>query len=174
MTLRLPLARAALLVIATMPACAAQTTRPQQLAAESFCNAYARNAVIQYRQARYWQCDKGGNRWSDNWGDHLKWCNSVHRGVAERELQIRDEELEGCRNSMKTGSTTAALCRDYAAHAVRLVEQAKQLRCNFGGARWSPSYDGHYGWCLRANAGSRGFERRKRDTEIDACRSARR
>ena len=62
----------------------------------SHCRDYARSAVEQAREARRLDCGYGGSRWSQNYGSHLRWCNSAPRRKVRQEYRRRERLLDRC------------------------------------------------------------------------------
>jgi hypothetical protein len=145
----------------------------------SFCLNYAGRAISQNQDARHYECDKSGGRWSYNRFDHHKWCMAVDRAEPDRETRIRDQELRACMFPTGVwtdgpGSSRARWCRDYSARALRQVADAARHNCKFSGPRWSHSYKVHFDWCKPSRDTTVLAEGNRRDSELAGCKSARR
>jgi hypothetical protein len=76
------------------------------------------------------------------------------------------------RASASTDPATQTNCEGYARHAIREYElMINDPRCRINtDARWQPSYENHYNWCLTAPSASVRAEEQARDDHLYRCR----
>lgn len=72
------------------------------------CDAYARSAESQVREASERGCGFGGARWTPLYEDHLTWCFTVPAGVADQERREREGPLSQCRTQLPRGPAPEA------------------------------------------------------------------
>lgn len=61
------------------------------------CQDYARTAVSQQRENHRQRCNLRGNRWSDNYKGHYRWCLGASSAQTAAETRARVQALEKCR-----------------------------------------------------------------------------
>jgi len=74
------------------------------------CDAYARDAEHQVREASDRGCGFSGARWTPLYEDHLTWCLTQPAAVATQESREREGPLSQCRTQMPSGNTTTEAC----------------------------------------------------------------
>lgn len=72
------------------------------------CDAYARKAEAQVREAGERNCLFTGARWTPLYEDHLTWCLGQPAAVAEQESREREGPLSQCRTQRPTGGAPEA------------------------------------------------------------------
>lgn len=74
------------------------------------CDAYARRAEAQVREASDRGCAFSGARWTPLYEDHLTWCLTQPAAVADQESREREGPLSQCRTQLPSGSTKTEAC----------------------------------------------------------------
>lgn len=70
-------------------------------------------------------------------------------------------------------TASKAFCDSYASQAVAQVKEAQQRKCGFAGARWTPNFNDHAGWCMALGGDRRApnSEAAARTKELAACKA---
>lgn len=74
------------------------------------CDAYARDAEHQVREAADRGCQFSGPRWTPLYEDHLTWCLTQPAAVAAQEAREREGPLSQCRTQLPAGDTKTEAC----------------------------------------------------------------
>ena len=101
------------------------------------CDAYARSAEAQVREARARNCGFTGARWTPNYEDHLTWCIGQPLEAAANEARERGGPLSQCRTwSSGSGEACAwstelriAECRNVDGTASSASQGQSNLAC---------------------------------------------
>lgn len=72
------------------------------------CDAYARSAESQVREANERGCGFSGARWTPAYEDHLTWCFTQPAAVAAQETREREGPLSQCRTQLPRGPAPEA------------------------------------------------------------------
>jgi hypothetical protein len=124
----------------------------------SHCVGYANRAVDAQRYNLGRDCRYSGDRWSEDYGAHFRWCTSVPLGGSQAEDAARNAERDKC-----------ASCVTYAADATTAQRRNLQEQCGFSGDRWSEDDNGHFHWCVGAPQYVVDRERWARSSLLDQC-----
>jgi hypothetical protein len=79
------------------------------------CDAYARDAEHQIREAAERGCLFSGPRWTAQYEDHLTWCLTQPAAAAAQEAREREGPLSQCRTQLPVGETKTEAC-NWTAH----------------------------------------------------------
>lgn len=130
------------------------------------CDAYAAAAVAHNQQNAMMKCGFTGNRWSNEFTEHAKWCEAVPPGQAKNEDYVRRFLLERC--AAKPGEDQQA-CQSYAEKAVSQQQANVAQGCGLDGDSWSNDFAAHFNWCLAAAPEDRQGRLSRRDERLDVC-----
>lgn len=178
-----------LLGLFSMTAGAGHDTYPQHSGPSDYADIAVRQARASLRQG----CGYHGARWTENYGHHLRWAQRKSWPDRQREIDLRARYLRECgsryahnryrdhdyrgdrRHDGYRGAREhvrrSGFARWYADTAVAQVRESRQFGCHRGPSRglWSPSWQAHYRWALRASRHEAMREIRRRDRRLERC-----
>ncbi len=133
------------------------------------CPDYVARAISQVQMAT--GCNFPGPRWSQDAGEHMKWCKGATPGDRGREYNERIKALVKCRGDI--GAIPVANCDDYASRVRSEIDLAQALgsSCSFRGSRWSSNLVQHSNWCGRTTTHEHELEDAARRNELVHCRT---
>ncbi|MDJ0600958.1 MAG: hypothetical protein QNJ37_19200 [Crocosphaera sp.] len=104
------------------------------------CELYAQEAVNALRTRLNNGCFpfQYSPRWQPFYANHYNWCLGASEGDKQKEIRIRNRELNNCQYSG---------CEAYASLAVDQNTHNQNLGCGFSGAAWQSNIRNHYDWC---------------------------
>ncbi|MGK7898797.1 MAG: hypothetical protein AB4372_35580 [Xenococcus sp. (in: cyanobacteria)] len=137
------------------------------MADDIYCAIYSKTAVAQNEQNKNHGCGFTGLRWSSDEESHKGWCNRVSQSLADRETEVRVEELLKCGIQFPAGADKWS--NIYAHVAVAQNEANKAAGCNLSGSQWSSDYNYHYQWCLKADRNIAKAEMTERMNRLAQC-----
>jgi hypothetical protein len=133
---------------------------------ESFCQAYADDAVAMAEEGVRTCALPSAGRYTLYREDHYRWCIANPRTFADSERTIRTREIQSCRR-----------CRTYAANTVQQFTRSQACRQQVGGPFWRPNtFEVHFNWCFATmpsgeRAANNDFEdhSRIREKDLENC-----
>lgn len=113
--------------------------RAEKLATCTRCNDYSADALKAAKQVRDNACtyDLNHPQWSQNRGDHMRWC-----------MAARPESVDGEKSSRAHRVMVCQDCADYVKLALAHAKENRDLKCGLKGARWDSTAEGHMNWCI--------------------------
>jgi hypothetical protein len=113
--------------------------RADKLAACTRCNDYSADALKAAKQVRDNACsyDLKHPQWSQNRGDHMRWCMAAKSESVDEEKSNRAHGVMICQD-----------CADYVKLALGHAKENRDLKCGLKGARWDSTAEGHMSWCI--------------------------
>lgn len=134
------------------------------------CHRYADSAVAQFLENTSKGCGLSDSGWSDNRGEHLKWCLVSAEGKMdslERRRDSRRRILDRCQPRVKSPE-----CAEYAAAASRLQDDNLWWGCAFNERHWTADFSVHYDRCTALEDREELVaDLEARRSKIEACRT---
>ena len=122
------------------------------------CGGYAREAVQAQVQNIQRQCGFGGDAWSMDEANHLRWCAGA-----------RPEAIQAASRGRQGALSTCGECQPYVNEALRAQAENERADCDLRGDRWSSDRGHHAAWCAVVDQGRERAETEARRLLLVQC-----